>query len=221
MAPMTVPGRFAKPILYLTRGTLPERVIWHFPERGSQSITDMTSWISSHRSARLFGSVRCGIPGSGRTARTRSSGLAHRWGSERPRVIAQLVRSGARALLAMMAGDTLMFVMGRYTGWWFLGVTLPHLAQSRIVHFAFRGFLLSARAGAARRRKVHTRNQHHGAAARRLHEYESHAVPRAGFHGRCRRSIPAPASGSASFSAAHWKRSPVATRRSAGSWVGW
>src|SRR5580692_1996163 len=26
------------------------------------------------------------------------------------------------ALLAMMAGDTLMFVMGRYTGWWFLGL---------------------------------------------------------------------------------------------------
>src|ERR1700751_3995313 len=26
------------------------------------------------------------------------------------------------ALLAMIAGDTLMFVMGRYTGWWLLGV---------------------------------------------------------------------------------------------------
>lgn len=26
------------------------------------------------------------------------------------------------ALLAMLAGDTLMFVMGRYTGWWLLGV---------------------------------------------------------------------------------------------------
>jgi membrane protein DedA with SNARE-associated domain/rhodanese-related sulfurtransferase len=26
------------------------------------------------------------------------------------------------ALLAMVAGDTLMFVMGRYTGWWLLGV---------------------------------------------------------------------------------------------------
>jgi membrane protein DedA with SNARE-associated domain/rhodanese-related sulfurtransferase len=26
------------------------------------------------------------------------------------------------AILAMMAGDTLMFVMGRYTGWWLLGV---------------------------------------------------------------------------------------------------
>src|ERR1700684_3539581 len=26
------------------------------------------------------------------------------------------------AFLAMIAGDTLMFVMGRYTGWWLLGV---------------------------------------------------------------------------------------------------
>ena len=26
------------------------------------------------------------------------------------------------ALLAMVAGDTLMFLMGRYTGWWLLGV---------------------------------------------------------------------------------------------------
>ena len=26
------------------------------------------------------------------------------------------------ALLAMIAGDTLMFLMGRYTGWWLLGV---------------------------------------------------------------------------------------------------
>src|ERR1039458_5733617 len=29
---------------------------------------------------------------------------------------------GAYALSAMMLGDTLMFVLGRYTGWWLLGL---------------------------------------------------------------------------------------------------
>jgi len=28
----------------------------------------------------------------------------------------------AGALAAMLAGDTLMFLMGRYTGWWLLGI---------------------------------------------------------------------------------------------------
>src|SRR4029077_18550677 len=88
------------------------------------------------------------------------------------------------ALLAMVAGDTLMFVLGRYTGWWLLGV-LCHFAEPRIVHPAFGGFLLSPWARAARRCKVHSWDQHHGAAARRLHEHASPAVPRAGS-GRCR-----------------------------------
>jgi membrane protein DedA with SNARE-associated domain/rhodanese-related sulfurtransferase len=81
----------------------------------------MESWISDltqHGYAILFGAV-----------------FLEAVGLPLPAALALLVAGGASAhgalyapyalggaLLAMLAGDALMFVMGRYTGWWLLGV---------------------------------------------------------------------------------------------------
>jgi membrane protein DedA with SNARE-associated domain len=61
-----------------------------------------------------------------------------------PAALARLLAGGAAALgslnvwyalggslAAMVAGDTLMFVLGRYTGWWLLGLLCRMLALLR------------------------------------------------------------------------------------------
>jgi len=43
-------------------------------------------------------------------------------GGAAARGVLQAPNAFGAALLAMLAGDTLMFLLGRYTGWWLLGI---------------------------------------------------------------------------------------------------
>jgi membrane protein DedA with SNARE-associated domain len=43
-------------------------------------------------------------------------------GGAAARGVLQVPNAFGAALLAMLAGDTLMFLLGRYTGWWLLGI---------------------------------------------------------------------------------------------------
>ena len=43
-------------------------------------------------------------------------------GGAAARGVLQVPNALGAALLAMLAGDTLMFLLGRYTGWWLLGI---------------------------------------------------------------------------------------------------
>jgi membrane protein DedA with SNARE-associated domain len=80
------------------------------------------------------------------------------------------------ALGVMLAGDTLMFLVGRYTGWWLLGVLcrISLNPESCILRSADsfyrrgRKLLLIA--------KFIPGDQHHGTAARGLHEHAPFAV---------------------------------------------
>jgi membrane protein DedA with SNARE-associated domain/rhodanese-related sulfurtransferase len=92
-----------------------------FSERGSQSISDMESWISGlvlHGYWVLFAAVfleAVGVPIPAALALLIAGGASARGSLQGSYAL-------GGALLAMIAGDTLMFVMGRYTGWWLLGV---------------------------------------------------------------------------------------------------
>src|ERR1700722_11386190 len=83
--------------------------------------TDMESWISGlalHGYSVLFAAVfleAVGLPVPAALALLIAGGA-----SARGSLHVSYALGGA--LLAMIAGDTLMFVMGRYTGWWLLGV---------------------------------------------------------------------------------------------------
>jgi membrane protein DedA with SNARE-associated domain/rhodanese-related sulfurtransferase len=93
----------------------------NFSERGSQTVTDMDSWISDlalHGYSILFAAVfleAVGLPLPAALALLIAGGASARGSLHAPQAI-------GGAFLAMVAGDTLMFVMGRYTGWWLLGV---------------------------------------------------------------------------------------------------
>jgi membrane protein DedA with SNARE-associated domain/rhodanese-related sulfurtransferase len=81
----------------------------------------MESWISGlalHGYSILFATVfleAVGLPIPAALALLIAGGAAARGSLEGSYAL-------GGALLAMVAGDTLMFVMGRYTGWWLLGV---------------------------------------------------------------------------------------------------
>jgi len=92
-----------------------------FSEVGSQLITGMNTWVSGlalHGYSILFTAVfmeAVGLPIPAALALLIAGGAsAH--GS------LQASSAFGGALLAMVAGDTLMFVIGRYSGWWLLGV---------------------------------------------------------------------------------------------------
>jgi membrane protein DedA with SNARE-associated domain/rhodanese-related sulfurtransferase len=89
--------------------------------RGSQPITDMESWLSGltqHGYSILFAAVfleAIGLPIPAALALLIAGGA-----SARGSLHASYALGGA--LLAMVSGDSLMFVMGRFTGWWLLGL---------------------------------------------------------------------------------------------------
>ena len=80
----------------------------------------MDSWISDlalHGYSILFAAVfleAIGLPLPAALALLIAGGASARGSLHAPYAL-------GGALLAMVAGDTLMFVMGRYTGWWLLG----------------------------------------------------------------------------------------------------
>ena len=92
-----------------------------FSEHRSQPDTYMDSWISGlalHGYSILFAAVfmeAVGLPIPAALALLIAGGASARGSLQVPYAL-------GGALLAMVAGDTLMFVMGRYTGWWLLGV---------------------------------------------------------------------------------------------------
>jgi membrane protein DedA with SNARE-associated domain/rhodanese-related sulfurtransferase len=104
----------------LTYGILPEKVGLGIFLR-VQSIADMESWISElalHGYSLLFAAVfleAVGLPVPAALALLIAGGASARGSLQGAYAL-------GGALLAMIAGDTLMFVMGRYAGWWLLGV---------------------------------------------------------------------------------------------------
>jgi len=84
-------------------------------------VTDMESWISGlaqHGYSILFAAVfleAVGLPVPAALALL-IAGAAAAGGS----LLASYALGGS--LLAMLTGDTLMFLLGRYTGWWLLGI---------------------------------------------------------------------------------------------------
>jgi len=187
---------------------------WRFGRLDSYSISNMESWISAlhPRYSILFAAVfleAVGLP------------LPAAWPCSSREARAPVAhcraRTPSRSLLAMVAGDMLMFLMGRYTGCGCLAYCAA-FAEPRIVHLAFGGFFLSPRADAARRGQVHSWNQHHGAAARRLHEYAAAAVPWLIWPcGALHRLI----LGVGFLFSDALEAITEATRRSAGWWLGW
>src|SRR5215831_15175118 len=81
----------------------------------------MGSWISDlaqHGYSILFAAVfleAVGLPVPAALALLIAGGASARGSLQAPYAL-------GGAFLAMVAGDTLMFVMGRYTGWWLLGI---------------------------------------------------------------------------------------------------
>ena len=84
------------------------------------------------------------------------------------------------ALLVMLIGDTLMYLLGRYTGWWLLGV-MPLVAELRGLRPAVRGFVSSPRPSIVAGRQIHSRHQYDGPAARRQHADALVVVPAPGL----------------------------------------
>src|SRR5882724_11081239 len=84
-------------------------------------VVNMGSWnnlLAQHGYSLLIATVfleAVGIPVPAALALMIAGGAAARGVLQAPNAL------GA-ALLAMLAGDTLMFLLGRYTGWWLLGI---------------------------------------------------------------------------------------------------
>ena len=84
-------------------------------------VVDMGSWnslLAQHGYSLLIATVfleSVGIPVPAALALMIAGGAAARG-------VLQAPNAFGAALLAMLAGDTLMFLLGRYTGWWLLGI---------------------------------------------------------------------------------------------------
>ena len=84
-------------------------------------VVDMGSWnslLAQHGYSLLIATVfleAVGIPVPAALALMIAGGAAARG-------VLQAPNAFGAALLAMLAGDTLMFLLGRYTGWWLLGI---------------------------------------------------------------------------------------------------
>src|SRR5580704_11585544 len=84
-------------------------------------VADMGSWnslLAQHGYSLLIATVfleAVGIPVPAALALMIAGGAAARG-------VLQVANAVGAALLAMLAGDTLMLLLGRYTGWWLLGI---------------------------------------------------------------------------------------------------
>jgi hypothetical protein len=124
--------------------------------------------------------------------------LAEAMGLPVPAAVGLLVAGGAsashhlnagQALLfavsAMLLGDNLLFLLGRWTGWWLLGVLCRISLNPEACIMKSADSFLPARARDADLREVPAGHQYHGAAAGGQHEYAARAVFRAGFRRGC------------------------------------